>query len=1181
MAERQWTPRQRDAIEARGGTVLVSAAAGSGKTAVLVERVMGRIRDTVHPMDADRVLVVTFSNAAALEMKQRLMRALDEALADDPGNAHLQKQRRLVERAKICTIHAFCLDLIRENFHRLGLAPNTRAGDEKELELLRQECMEQAVEELYQEWGGGFHELVELLGTGRDDRRLFDTLRDFYDFVRAHPFYLDWLDEKLELYDPAIPVADTAWGEAVLREVTETLDHCAGLISGAMDVMRRDPELKAAYFAGFASDLDKFSAVRALCEKRDWDGVHGALKALRRDRLSPYSKKSPEKERVAAVRDVVYTKIIPKLQKGTPAREGLLCATAEEFAGDVAFLRPLVQQLFGLVKRFDELFSAAKRRRAMVDFSDMEQFAAALLAQPAPEGWRRTELAETAGSGYEEILIDEFQDTNEVQEIIFRALSRRESNLFMVGDVKQSIYRFRQACPRLFIEKKERFAPYDGVTFPAKIILGKNFRSAPEVTGGINLFFSLLMSKRFGDIEYDRDEALDPGLSYPPGPERGCVLRVIDLGGEARDKVETEAADVARQIRLLMDSGRRVAEGDSLRPLRYGDICILMRSVRRARLYREALAREGVPAWSEPKNGFLRSREIAPLVCLLRVLGNPLSDLDLVSVMLSPLYGFTADALAALRASAPGTVYGAVRAGAEKNDRQCALFLRSLDNLRRYAARSTADQLLRRVFDETDYLNKALVMPGGQARRANLLLFIEYARNYRESCTGVFAFATFLDRILAAGEDLPPASGFSEQADVVRIMTIHRSKGLEFPVVFLCDCAREFNKADYVGGIQWNSEMGFACARRDFDTRKQYPTIPLQALKLEQQRASLAEELRMLYVAMTRARELLVMTGVTGDFQKGMDGWVWEPREGKLPPYVMRSAKSYLDWLMMVAVHHPELEPYLEGREASPCVRGPLRFECAAALEATVPAVCEPQAQTPPPEVEARLRELLAFRYPYQAQTETPGKIAASQLGKGDAAKEFRFTARPAFLTGEKLTGAQKGNALHKFMQFADYGLAAKDPAAEIGRLARLGFLSSQEAEAVDAGKIRAFFDSTLASRIFSAEKVLREMRFLAEVGKEEIGDFMDLPDDGGKVVVQGIADCVFIKDGGAVIVDYKSDWVKEPGELIRRYRGQLEIYRRVLGESLGVPVRECVLYSFALSREITAFFAGSRAFAF
>lgn len=1172
MAQRQWTPQQKQAIDARGGSVLVSAAAGSGKTAVLVERIMGRLQDTVHPMRADRMLVVTFSNAAALEMKQRLMRALDEALAVAPEDAHLQKQRRLVERAQICTIHAFCFDLLRENFHKLGLSPNTRAGDEKELQLLRQECMEQAVEEQYLQ-GSDFYTLIELLSTGRDDSRVFDTLRALYDFVRAHPFYNAWLDKKLELYDDTIPVAQTAWGKAVLRQVEETLVHCTKMIRRALEMIVRDDALSSAYFAAFSSDVMKFEAIVELCRAGKWDGVCEALKELKRDRLGRLKAGvSSDAEQVKEIREKVYTRIIPALYKGTTAKEGLVCATESEFAEDIAFLRPLVAQLFSLLRRFDALFTQSKHRRMLVDFSDMEQMAAELLASPNPDGgWTRSALAAAAGSAYDEILIDEFQDTNEVQEMIFRALSCEETNLFMVGDVKQSIYRFRQACPRLFIEKKERYAPYDGVTYPSKIILGKNFRSAPEITGAINLFFSLLMSKSFGEIDYNEEEALNPGLPYPPGIPRGCTLRVMDLAGDTTDKAVLEATDVARQIRAMVDSGFLVTQGEDLRPVRYSDICILMRSVKRAKVFREALQLEGVPAWAEPKNGFLRSKEIAPLVCLMRVLSNPLSDIDLVSVMLSPLYGFCADDLAVLRTRGKKSVYRLVCEAAEEGRVRFQRFLQSLEGLRRFAARSTADQLLRRVFDETNYLNKILVMPGGGARRTNLLLLVEYARGYRTSCVGVFAFAAFLNRLLASGEDLAPAGGCSEQADVVRIMTIHRSKGLEFPVVFLCESAREFNKSDYAGGILWNSEMGFACARRDFEQRKQFQTVPLQALRQEQKKATLAEELRMLYVAMTRAREQLIITGVCNRFDESLAGWICLPEAGKLSAYELRSAKSYLDWLMMVAVCHPSMRVRLaeNGLEALAEVQGPLEFVCVSPPKRDVPVCVEAVSAPPAPELQERLQAALSFRYPFEQQTSIPGKLAASQLGAGETGKAFRFRSRPQFLTGEGLSGAQKGNALHKFMQFAQYEAAAKSPQEELARLERLGFLSGVEARAVSTKKLERFFASALAARIFASEKVLREMRFLAEVGREEVGDFIDLPDEQSKVVVQGIADCVFFEDGGAVIVDYKTDGVRGEEELIERYAGQMEIYRRVLGESLGARVQACILYSFALDKEI------------
>lgn len=1204
MGEKQWTKEQRDAIETRGGTVLVSAAAGSGKTAVLVERVMGRIRDEKNPIDADRMLVVTFSNAAALEMRQRLVAALDDALAENPEDKRLRKQRQLLERAQISTIHAFCLELIRGSFHQLGLAANLRTGDEKELEILRRACMEEAMEERYREGGRRFQELIELLGSGRDDGKIFDLLQTFYDFTRAHPFYRNWLREKLALYNPLIPPAETVWSGVLFAYAAETVEHCAGLLRQALDVIDKEPELSAAYHSPFASDLRKLDQLAELCENRDWDGFYTALKALKRDRLSAFLPEDAEtaekKALVAAVREEVYTKLLPKLQKGSQGREGVFCATSAEFAEDVAFLAPLVEQFFLLVLGFDDLYTKEKKQRGVIDFADMEQYAAQLLTEPSEEGgYRRTQLAESVGACYDEILIDEFQDTNEVQERIFRAVSDKEENLFMVGDVKQSIYRFRQACPRLFMEKKELFHAYDGESFPAKIILSRNFRSAREITEGVNFFFQSLMSKRFGDIEYNEEEALIPGRTYPAGSRRGCVLQLIDVSQAEQDDTAAEAAHTAEQIRQMLDSGSPViGENGEPRPVRCQDICILLRSVhRKAKPYQKALLDRGIPVWAEPQTAFLTSKEIAPLVSFLRVLGNPLLDIDLAAAMLSPLFGFTTDELAVARLesvrraedpaknpaeksageSSGGALYWAVEAMAEAGDAHCRDFLEELKRLRRFAAAATADEVLRRIYDVTDYPNKIQVMPGGEARRANLLLFVEHARSYHAGgCKGLTGFVGFLDKLRAGRGDLGPASGFSEQANVVRIMTIHRSKGLEFPVVFLCDCAKTFNRADYAGSVLWNSELGFACARRDFDTRKQYTTAPLQALKLEQQRAALAEELRMLYVAMTRAKELLIMTGVCADLAKGADRWKSGRREnGKPAPFAMRSARSYLDWLMMAAGHVPGVEAAVERfAERTDSLRevfhaGTFSLELSGPPSRRLSQDLEETALQAADRGLERVREALAFRYPHKAQTHISTKLAVSQLAKGEAAKEYRFRSRPACLSQGGLTGAQKGNALHKFMQFSDYAAAAADVETELERLASKGFLSRQEAESIDIGRLETFFGGTLAARIFRAERVLREQRFLAEVGRAEIGDFMEFPDGESRTVVQGIADCVFIEDGQAVIVDYKSDYVREPEELTAKYGAQLEIYRRVLGKSLEMPIRECVLYSFALNREI------------
>ena len=1174
MAERKWTPQQRDAIEARGGTVLVSAAAGSGKTAVLVERVIGRILDQEHPVDADRLLIATFSNAAALEMKQRISTRLNALLAQQPGDARLQRQQVLLARAQIGTIHAFCGNLIRTNFQALGLPSNIRVADEKELEVLRQECARQVVEEFHSREEEPFLQLVELLSSGRDDSRVFSTLFSLYDFVRSHPFYHRWLEEKLAFYSDAVRVEDSIWGRTILSYAADALSYAVDMTQRALEKIRRDERMTKAYQEAFQQDLDQLEQLQKTVEKGGWDQICTQLDAFVFAKLRPMRGESREKAAVQSLR-----KGVKSLIEGL--REKQFCATAQEFGEDIAFLRPLVEQLFALAQSFDRAFTTAKLQRNAMDFSDMEQYAIALLVRPEGNGFVRTDLARRVAAEYDELLIDEYQDTNGAQEIIFRAVSQGEKNLFMVGDVKQSIYRFRQARPELFLDKKRRYYPYDGQHFPAKITLGKNFRSAPQVTGLVNFLFTQLMSHQVGEIDYNQEEALQPGASFPAGSRATCEVRVLDLScnDEKTDKVVLEAREVAGQVAELLERGELVTDAGILRKIRPSDICILLRSpARKARIYLDALAARGIPVWAETKSGFLTTREVAPVVALLRTLGNPLRDIDLTAAMLSPLFEFTADEMAAIRLEdrrAP--FYRAVVMHAQRGDSHCQMFLERFGRLRREAAVSTADQVIRRIYTLCDYLGKIQVMGMGNARRANLLQLVEYAYQYHQSgYKGLGGFVNFVDQLLERQGDFTPAATLSEQADVVRVMSIHRSKGLEFPVVFLCDCAKPFNREDLNGNTLLHSELGFACVRRDFEQMRQYTTIPMQAVRLELERSMLSEELRMLYVALTRAKERLILTGAVNRPGEKMAALVADLDEhGKLPSYLVRGASSYLDWVLMALAHHPGFgEQLSQWGIVSP---RPL----AESPEVNFTLVQGGRSQEPPlpspPEVdfaevaalEERLSQKLNWVYPQKALTRVPTKLAVSQIAKEELARTHRFASRPAFLQRDGLTGAQKGNALHKFMQFSDYRRAAQDIQSELERMERLGFLTSQEVASIDPVRLEAFFQGPLAGRIFRSPKVWRELRFLSRVDQEMLGPYTDLLREGGETVVQGVADCVFLEDGQAVVVDYKSDQVQRPEQLLERYRVQLELYRKLLGETLAVPVKECVIYSFALNQEI------------
>ena len=956
---------------------------------------------------------------------------------------------------------------------------------------------------------------------------MFDTLFSLYDFVRAHPFYNDWLDDKLAYYGEGVHAADSIWGRCILDYAKGALAHAASLLRRALALAAQDEAVQAAYGAALSGDLLQLEQTFAAVAARDWDRVQERLRLFTFEKLRPLRGDSSQKSAVQALRKSARA-IVEQL------RDRQFCASSAEFLDDVAFLRPMVSLLFDLTRAFDRLFTEQKQQKYLMDFSDMEQYAISLLVKKAGPGYAKTELAQAAGALYDEVLIDEFQDTNAAQEIIFRAVSQNESNLFMVGDVKQSIYRFRQAMPELFMEKKKRFAPYDGKTFPAKIVLGKNFRSAPAVTGCVNFFFAQLMSGEIGEVNYNQEEALLPGASFPEGIEAGCTLRLIDASQYAGklDGTQLEARDVADQIAGMLERGDLVADGGVTRRVRPSDICVLLRSpAQKAQAYFDALTRRGVPVWAEPKSGFLTSREIAPLY------------------------------IAAARAAGAG-------------DSRAANAVDTIARLRRFAANATADAVIRKIYEECDYMGKVQAMRMGQARRANLLLLVQYACDYHAGgYKGLSGFIGFVDRLIDRGGDFAPAASMSEQADVVRVMSIHRSKGLEFPVVFLCDTAKRFNREDLNGNTLLHSELGFACVRRDFELMKQYTTVPMQALRLELERSMLSEELRVLYVALTRAKQRIVITGVVTKPEERLCALVSESgTDGKLPPHQVRGANAYLDWILMAAARHPALAERF-GLAGAPldASEAPLTFELKAAADGEPDAekTSETTAASPDEAALEALRRRLAFRYPFEAQTKIPTKMAVSQLAGGAYAASYRFSARPAFLQGGGLTGAQRGNALHKFMQFADYQAAARDASGEIARMAREGFLSRQEADSIRPDRVRAFFSSRLAARIFSAKQVWRELRFLAEAGERELGAYSALFTNGGETAIQGVADCVFLEEDGAVVVDYKTDRVKTPDELRERYRVQLALYRNALTEALGVPVKECVLYSFALSCEI------------
>ena len=1176
MSTRKWTPGQQDAISARDGTLLVSAAAGSGKTAVLVQRVIERIIDPHHPTDADRLLVVTFTKAAAAEMSSRIAVEISKLLETDPFNVRLQRQQILLTRAHISTIHSFCSEIVRENFYKLGISPDFRILDDSEMDLLRSDAVSAVLEEFYAQDDPAFLDLVEAFASGRDDDRIIQTVNSLYDFVRSHPFPKRWLEEKAAMYTPGVLAPRTVWGKTILAFSNDAADYCVSLTENAITLMDQDAAIAKAYSDGYAADLAGLKSLKAALEAGNWNRISYEANNFSYMRLKPLRgyDADPLKNKLTASRKEV--------QATVKRIADLFSADEEQCTGDIARLAPLVRKLFEVTVRFGEALDALKSERRAADFGDLEHWALKLLVKDTGEGFERTPEAVELSSHFDEVMVDEYQDTNEAQDMIFRAVSQNEANLFLVGDVKQSIYRFRQAMPQIFLRRRALYPDYDRNLnqYPACVVLDQNFRSRSGVTDAVNFVFRQLMSEQTGELDYTKAEELVPGASYPPRDEPAARLDIIDLSvsENEEDLISAESRHIAELIYEMITSGDTVTENGIQRPIVYRDICILLRSANKyAHEYARELTMLGIPAWADTSGGFFAAAEVGVAVSLLRVIDNPMQDIPLLSVLMSPLYGFTPDDMTDIRVpSRGGSLYLAVVSAAQHDNPRAASFLKEMDEYRSLAATMPSDRLINLVYQKTGFLNLVQAMSNGELRLANLRLLLEYAKKYEASgYNGLSGFIRFIDRLQKNKSDLAPASTISEAANVVKIMSIHRSKGLEFPVCILAGCSRRFNKdrAD----VLLHPALGLGVKLKDAATLSRYTTMPREAVALELDRGEMSEELRVLYVAMTRAKEKLILITTVKDAAKTLGKLASRlTDENRIQPYVVRSVTSISDWLLLCALRHPSGGKLRELAGALPGITADAGEAWNISLvyppkgeEAEAP---ERRADAPAQSNEALKAEIagqIDFVYPYASLQGVQAKVAASDLAAREFSAQYAATARPAFLSKQGLTPAEKGTALHAYMQFADYEKAAADPGEELARLVARGYLTRQEGEAVDLARVHAFFGSKIAKRILASGHVMREYRFTVEipagtVKPELTGALKDQP-----VVLQGAVDCAFEENGKLIIVDYKTDKTNNPAELWERYQAQLALYRLALEQCTGLKVGACLLYSFGLNTEI------------
>lgn len=1207
-----WTNEQQAAIDSRGQTLLLSAAAGSGKTAVLVERIIRRLLDKEYPIDITELLVVTFTKAAAAEMRDRIGTALMKALSETK-DSRVERQLALLPSAQISTLHAFCQHVIRKYFYTIDLDPAFSIAGEEELNLLRRQVLEDVFLSYYEddEKASILYPLADMFGSDRGDDILMDTVSRMYTYARSLAWPEHWLKEAARAYDvaPDAVIDDMVWAGPIKDAVRRILEEDARLYDGVLYHLRQRE--------AFAPACDTFvaeqAALRQAAQARSWNDLSRFVRAIDFPRLKSLRKLSDDDkavwERCKKVRDDVKKDVIKTLQAV------YFSTTPEEWLDGMRAMKPIMDGLVTLTLDFAKAYGAAKKEKGWIDFSDLEHFCLQILLAPdaSPEHPVPSAAAEELRSQYEEVFIDEYQDTNGVQELITRLVSG-EDNRFMVGDIKQSIYRFRLADPTLFLEKYQSFSR-DEKAVQRCIDLGRNFRSVPVVLDAVNAVFSRAMTAEAAGMDYGEREKLYAGRQAPDderwigGP---VEVDIVPTPSDEEDDdgstaFEKECRFIAGRIGELLASGRMAARKDgTLEPLSYRHIVVLLRSMAgKADVLIQALQEGGIPSYAEQSGGYFAAVEVQVMLALLRCIDNPEQDLVMAAVLRSPLVGLDETALAGVRLAGDGTLWQNLPAFVaslpdgvdEKEDLQ--QFMAAFDSWRTYSRRHGVAELLQRLYDDTAYVDFVGAMPGGDVRQANLKALYDRARQYEEAgFRGLFRYLQLMDKMKEDGLDLAPAKVVSEKEDVVRIMSIHKSKGLEFPVVFVADMGKAFNRRDTQDQILFHNRLGIGLKQYDPEWRMSYPTLIWSGIAAQLRWEGTAEEERILYVAMTRARDQLILTGHSSHIDRDWQRWT-----SRLNP---AQAKSYFDWVMPAA-----LAPFGAKADADYARPGAAWQDAIwqVRIARAVPAgTVEEGAYDGEPRLEALRRgdltgtpvpswldEQLSWQYAYPQAVRTAAKFSVSEVKRryqelhsdelqDEAAlsvpaaaviptapgEDDAFAALPPWLAGEEaaVSGAQRGTALHKALQYitpaADQTTATLR--REIDAFVRQGLLSREEAKLVYVPVLAAFCQSDIGRRMAESPELHREYPFTVLLAG---GDPLPETETGEQILIQGVIDCLFREDDAWILVDYKSDRLETADAFRSRYAVQLALYKRAVEQITHRPVEETYIYSLHLQQEI------------
>ena len=1207
-----WTDDQRKVIELRDRNILVSAAAGSGKTAVLVERIIKIITDKEHPVDIDRLLIVTFTNAAAAEMRERIGNALENALKEQPDDEHLQRQLSLLHNAQITTIDSFCQSVLRTYFHLIDLDPAFSIMDEGEAKLLRRDTAEELLEEKYQEGDTDFLQFVECFANGKNDENLIEMIWQVYEFSRSHPWPEEWLEECKKNYDidTLEDLISSEWMKMICEQVDQTLNDLEMIRTEALKVAN-SPYGPWMYADALEQDGE---ILKQLSKGNDY--AEYARRFLNIRKFAVLSRKKDEevsdekREQVKLLRD--------QIKKGIASlQEQYFYQSPQEMLEELKAGKVSAQMLLMLASEFGLRFTEKKRERNLLDFSDLEHLALQILVKKENGNVVPGEAALAFSKQFEEIMIDEYQDSNMVQELILTSISRcsmGQNNLFMVGDVKQSIYRFRLACPELFMEKYDTYTTEDSEN--QKIELHKNFRSRKEVLFDVNFIFRKIMHRNLGNVEYDDNTALYAGIEFPKlvtnvetddltaakSPLSGSEILLFDADSVTETNArEAEARMIGGQIKAIV--GRELVydkESRHYRKAEYRDIVILLRSLSGwSEEFLAVLSDMGIPAYTGTRSGYFSALEVRTVLSFLRVLDNPRQDIPFTAVLTSPIGTFATEELAKIRTENPEvSYYEACRAyenaGSDGILREkLQKFFKVLEHFRSCVPYTPMHELLWKIYEETGYFDYVCAMPAGSQRKANLEMLAEKAAAYEStSYRGLFNFVRYIENLQKYEVDFGEASTIGEEENTVRIMSIHKSKGLEFPVVFVAGLGKAFNRQDARSTIAIHQNYGVGCDVVDPLLRTKAPTILKKAIQQILLTESLGEELRVLYVAVTRAKEKLYLSGSLKKMEDTISKWSGGAGKKQLSYLEIKNAASMLEWILRSVLYEEGIQSEIPIRKYS--VDDLYREKLD---EENHGDTILQQFRDHLFEKEEGYAAFLAWMtqesakiYPYEGRLEIQGKCSVSEIKRQSQIqeqkeepenqgivliKEPEDTATvPKFLEAkEEKSGALKGTAMHHVMQRLDFTAAdtVRQVEAQLLELQKKKQISEEEISLLNIPAIVHFFRTDIGKRAADAARrgqLYREKQFVIGVPASDIRPQWDKEE---MVLVQGIIDAWFYEGDQIVLLDYKTDRVLKGQEqkLKERYQAQLDYYAKALKQTTGHEVKEKIIYAFSLQEGI------------